>query len=437
MINKNTFAPTAPMGWNSWDCYGAAVTEEILLKNTDYMAEHLKKYGWEYIVCDIQWYEPTADSSHYHQFADLCMDEYGRVIPAPNRFPSASDGKGFGPIAEYIHNKGLKFGIHIMRGIPRQAVTQNVKIKGTEYTARQVAHPASICCWNSDMYGLDCTKPGAQEYYDSLLELYASWGVDFIKVDDICVKYGRTNDESTLAYGGDEIEMLRRAIDKCGRPIVLSLSPGPAMLDKAEHLRKNANMWRITNDLWDSWDNIMEMFSRCNEWSPYVSEGCYPDCDMLPLGHISIIGCEHGVGDRMCRLSQDEQKTMMSLWCIFRSPLMLGAEMTDLDSWTLSLLTNEEVLKMHKDSRDAHQIERSFDLITWGAHDEEGSCYIALFNVTNWDETFSFDFRKAGLEGYYEVRDLWEREDLGSVDKIVTKVKSHGVKLYKLSKKQV
>jgi len=196
-------------------------------------------------------------------------------------------------------------------------------------------------------------------------------------------------------------------------------------------------MWRITNDLWDSWDNIMEMFSRCNEWSPYVSEGCYPDCDMLPLGHISIIGCEHGVGDRMCRLSQDEQKTMMSLWCIFRSPLMLGAEMTDLDSWTLSLLTNEEVLKMHKDSRDAHQIERSFDLITWGAHDEEGSCYIALFNVTNWDETFSFDFRKAGLEGYYEVRDLWEREDLGSVDKIVTKVKSHGVKLYKLSKKQV
>ena len=203
MINKNTFAPTAPMGWNSWDCYGAAVTEEVLLKNTDYMAEHLKKYGWEYIVCDIQWYEPTADSSHYHQFADLCMDEYGRVIPAPNRFPSASDGKGFGPIAEYIHNKGLKFGIHIMRGIPRQAVTQNVKIKGTEYTARQVAHPASICCWNTDMYGLDCTKPGAQEYYDSLLELYASWGVDFIKVDDICVKYGRTGDESTLAYGGD------------------------------------------------------------------------------------------------------------------------------------------------------------------------------------------------------------------------------------------
>ena len=124
MINKNTFAPTAPMGWNSWDCYGAAVTEEVLLKNTDYMAEHLKKYGWEYIVCDIQWYEPTADSSHYHQFADLCMDEYGRVIPAPNRFPSASDGKGFGPIAEYIHNKGLKFGIHSASGCDAKCKNQ-------------------------------------------------------------------------------------------------------------------------------------------------------------------------------------------------------------------------------------------------------------------------------------------------------------------------
>ena len=72
-MNKNVFAKTPPMGWNSWDCYGAAVTEEILLKNTDYMAEHLKKYGWEYIVCDIQWYEPTADSSHYHLFADLSL----------------------------------------------------------------------------------------------------------------------------------------------------------------------------------------------------------------------------------------------------------------------------------------------------------------------------------------------------------------------------
>lgn len=212
------------MGWNSWDCYGASVTEKELRQNIDYMAGHLR--------------------------------DHGRLMPAPNRFPSAANGKGFKEIADYTHSKGLKFGIHIMRGIPRQAVAQNVKIKDSKYTAREAAHPSSICCWNTDMYGLDTTKPGAQDYYDSILELYASWGVDFIKVDDICVKYGRPGDESTLKYGGDEIEMFR----------------------------------------------------RCNNWSPYVSQGCYTDCDMLPVGHISIRGCEHGLTDRQTRLSKEEQE---------------------------------------------------------------------------------------------------------------------------------
>ena len=111
-MDKNLFAVNPPMGWNSWDCYGASVTEEDLIRNADYMAEHLKPYGWEYVVCDIQWSEPTADSTAYHAFAELCMDEYGRLMPSPNRFPSAADGKGFKPIADYIHSKGLKFGMY-------------------------------------------------------------------------------------------------------------------------------------------------------------------------------------------------------------------------------------------------------------------------------------------------------------------------------------
>lgn len=433
-MNKNDFAKTPPMGWNSWDCYGASVTEKELLQNADYMAEHLKSHGWEYIVCDIQWYEPTADSSHYHKFADLYMDEYGRVIPAVNRFPSAADGKGFKPIADYVHEKGLKFGIHIMRGIPRQAVTANVKIKGTDYTARDIAHPWSICSWNTDMYGVDTTKPGAQAYYDSIIELYASWGVDFIKVDDICVKYGRPGDESSISYGGNEIELIRRAIDKVGRPIVLSLSPGPAMVDKAEHLCKNANMWRITNDLWDSWGNIMEMFTRCNNWSPYVSEGCYPDCDMLPLGHISLRGCEHGLGDRQTRLSKEEQRTMMSLWCIFRSPLMLGCEMTDMDEWTKSLLTNDEVLALLKETFGARQIIREGELIVWQSEDADGNQYLAVFNTTNWSETFSIGFETLGISGKTAVRDLWEHSDLGTVEgEIVFTLGCHDAKLFKLT----
>ena len=434
LTNKNTCAPTPPMGWNSYDYYDTTVDEAAVKANADYMAKHLKAYGWEYIVVDIQWYAKKAgsmrDRYQYIPFSELKMDEYSRLLPDPERFPSSADGSGFKPLADYVHSLGLKFGIHIMRGIPRIAAHHHGKIKNSSLGAEHVADPTVICGWNPDMYGVR-DLPEGQLYYDSLLELYASWGVDYIKCDDIC----NTNMHKNPFAAAHEIEMLSNAIQKCGRPIVLSLSPGPALIEKAWFYEKHANLWRITDDFWDNWAQLKDMFQRCELWQSHVSAGCYPDCDMLPLGHISIIGCEHGVGDRMCRLSQDEQKTMMSLWCIFRSPLMLGAEMTDLDSWTLSLLTNEEVLKMHKDSRDAHQIERSFDLITWGAHDEEGSCYIALFNITNWDETFSFDFRKAGLEGYYEVRDLWEREDRGSVDKIVTKVKSHGVKLYKLSKK--
>ena len=412
-MNKNDFAKTPPMGWNSWDVYGASVTEKELLQNADYMAEHLLKYGWEYVVCDIQWYEPEAMSSHYTKFADLCMDEYGRLIPAENRFPSAAGGKGFSEIAAYVHSKGMKFGIHIMRGIPRQAVAANVKIKGTEYTARSIAHPYSICCWNTDMYGVDATKPGAQEYYDSLLELYASWGVDFIKVDDICVKYGVPGNENTLTYGGDEIELISRAIQHCGRPIVLSLSPGPAMTDRAEHLCRHANMWRITNDLWDSWGNIFDMFERCNQWAPYVSEGCYPDCDMIPFGHISIRGCEHGLSERYTRLTREEQRTMMTLWCIFRSPLMLGCELTDLDEWTLSLLTNQGVLKVHRDGRGAHQVLRQLDTIIWRSEDPDGSIYLAVFNTAGWPETFCVNLENLGLDGAYEVSDLWKKEKLG------------------------
>ena len=395
-MNKNACAQTPPMGWNSWDCYGASVTEQELRQNIDYMAEHLKSHGWEYIVCDIQWYEPTANSSYYHKFADLCMDEYGRLCPAPNRFPSAADGSGFTKIAAYAHEKGLKFGIHIMRGIPRQAVHSDAPIKGTDKTAKDIALN-NICPWNSDMYG-------------------------------------QINNESTLAYGGDEIQFLRHAIDKCGRPVVLSLSPGPAMVEQAEHLRKNANMWRITNDLWDSWENIMEMFSRCHQWSPYVSEGCYPDCDMLPVGHISIRGCEHGLGERQSRLSRAEQRTMFTLWCIFRSPMMLGCELTDMDEWTKSLVTNDDVLGLLKKSRNARQILRTYDLIVWKAEDNENNSYIAFFNITNWKETYCISLEQLELEGRYCVYDMWRQTECGDCEgSLSVSLDSHDAVLYRLN----
>lgn len=428
-MNHYAFAPYPPLGWNSWDCYGAAVREEEVRANAQYMADHLKPYGWEYIVVDIQWYEPGAVSSAYRPFVPLEMDGYSRLIPAVNRFPSAAGGKGFGPLADYVHSLGLKFGIHIMRGIPRQAVHADTPILGTETTARQIAHTNSICPWNTDMYGVNAALPGAQAYYDSLFRLYAEWGVDFVKVDDIA---------ASRLYGihGEEIGLIRNAIDRCGRPMVLSLSPGPAPLEQAERLAASANMWRMTDDFWDIWPLLLAMFERCEKWAPYVGEGHWPDCDMLPLGRIGIRSVDGGASDRWTRFTEDEQLTMMTLWSIFRSPLMFGGELRDNDEWTLSLLTNREVLDMHRNSRGARQVYRTEDgRIVWAAADPDGAVYAALFNGGDAAADVAVTLEQLGLQPGQTVqaRELWRGADAGSIaDALCVRVPPHGAALYKL-----
>ena len=234
-MNKNDFAPLPPMGWNSYDYYDTTVDEARVRANAGYMAAHLKEYGWEYVVVDIQWYAHGAgsmrDRYQYIPFSALEMDKYSRLLPDPERFPSSAEGAGFKPLADYVHSLGLKFGIHIMRGIPRQAAHAHTPVKDCDVTAADIADPSSICGWNPDMYGVRNCAEG-QAYYDSLLELYASWGVDYIKCDDIC----NTNIYPHNPYSArHEIEMLSRAIQRCGRPIVLSLSPGPALIEQANH----------------------------------------------------------------------------------------------------------------------------------------------------------------------------------------------------------
>ncbi len=419
-MNHHKLAITPPMGWNSWDCYGATVTEEEVKGNADYMAKYLKDFGWEYIVVDIQWYESGAVSSQYRPFVPLEMDEYSRLIPAKNRFPS-----GFKSLGEYIHSLGLKFGIHIMRGIPRQAVHANTSILGTNVSAREIAHPNSICPWNTDMYGVDASKEGAQEYYHSLFQLYAEWGVDFVKVDDIAAS--RLYDTHL-----PEIKLIRNAIDHCGRDMVLSLSPGPAPLEYAEELKENANMWRMTDDFWDHWSLLYNMFERCEKWSEYVSPGAWPDCDMLPLGHIGIRSVDGGGSDRWTRFTKDEQITMMTLWSIFKSPLMFGGELRDNDEWTVSLLTNEEVLDMLKNSHSNKLVYRQDDKIVWSAKGDACS-YVALFNATNETTSVSVTLEQLGLSSPVNAIDLWKNEEFGTIENEFEKtIPSHGAVLLKL-----
>lgn len=426
----------APMGWNSYDYYDTTVTEAEVRANAEFMAAHLKQAGWEYVVVDIEWYSRDAgtqrDKYQYIPFGDIEMDGYGRLQPAVNRFPSSAGGKGFGPLAEYVHSLGLKFGIHIMRGIPREAAHRHLPIYGTEYFANEVADPSSICKWNPDMYGVRGGVPGGQEYYDSLIGMYAEWGVDFIKCDDICNTNLYTNNPYSA---GHEVEMLSHAIEKTGRDIVLSLSPGPALIDKAWHYEKYAHMWRITDDFWDKWDLLKDMFRRCELWQNHVAEGSYPDCDMLPLGKLF-----RGFGnERDTYFTEEEQKTMLTLWCVFGSPLMLGAELTKLDGRTLSLLQKTEVLKLVSNDYVGRQVTRDENRAVWSCYNQNTKeRFLALFNFRpeicqmSWDLEEVEQFRETCLQ---DVRpeEVWSGEAAklqGSV--LTTQVPPHGTRLYKI-----
>lgn len=432
-MNKNDFALTPPMGWNSYDYYDTTVTEKEIRKNADYMAANLKQYGWEYVVIDIEWYSNDAgtlrEQFQYIPFGDDEMDAYGRLQPAPDRFPSSAGQKGFTLLAEYIHSLGLKFGIHIMRGIPRAAAEKHLPIYNSSFMANEAADPSSICIWNPDMYGVRDNEAG-QAYYDSIIAMYADWGVDFIKCDDICDS--RLYREPLVFSGWHETEMIHRAIKKCGRPIVLSLSPGPAHIERAWHYAKNANMWRITDDLWDKWDLLKEMFWRCENWQDHVKQGCYPDCDMLPLGHLG-----KGFGHEWeCNLTHDEQRTMMTLWCMFRSPLMLGCELTLLDEWTTSLITNQALLDLLKEDRHGRQIARDDEHAIWvNESDNGGDACVAIFNLKDTEETFSESLlnllSEVGTEREYRLCELWDDSELETVGQSFTvSVAPHGVKVF-------
>jgi alpha-galactosidase len=418
-----SLAPTPPMGWNSWDCYGPCVTEAEVKANADYMAEKLKAHGWQYIVVDIQWYEPKARAQGYNEFAKLEMDKYGRLIPAVNRFPSAADGKGFKPLVDYVHSKGLKFGIHIMRGIARQAVTAKMPVKGTSYTAADVADTSSTCPWITDMYGVNPTHPGAQAYYDSIIQLYAKWGVDYIKCDDMSSPYYK-----------DEVQLLRKALDKYGPNIVLSLSPGPAPVQDAEHLKSSANLWRMSGDFWDNWRSLKEMFALCEKWEGKGTVGCWPDCDMLPLGRIGI-RAERGA-DRRSHFTKDEQVTLMTLWSIFNSPLMFGGDLPSCDEWTLSLIANAEVMAVNQHGRKPRLFFHDGDKVAWISDvPDSKDKYLALFNLNNKEEIgVSADFIKMGLTSRCVVKDLWTHKDLGEFESSFNaKINPHGAGLYRIS----
>jgi hypothetical protein len=414
-------APTPPMGWNSWNSFATAITETQALVNAQIMAEKLLPFGYDVFTVDIQWYEPNAKSYEYRANAELTMDEYGRLLPAPNRFPSAGNGRGFKALADQVHKMGMKFGIHLMRGIPRQAVRLNTKVLGTPYRAQDIANTNSVCSWNGDMYGVDMTKPGAQAYYDSVFKLYASWGVDFIKMDDMSRPY---------ADNWREIEAAYKAIKAAGRPITLSLSPGETDLKWAMHVPHYAQMWRISDDFWDEWKLLKDQFQRLEHWNPYMKANAWPDADMLPLGRLAQ-------GTRDTKFTPDEQQTLMTLWCIARSPLIMGGDLRYLDEPTLALLTNPEVLAVNQRSvgNRPHQADAGTRIWSAQAAGLGKVHYLALFNTEDRPAEIVFDLSRLNLgDKTVARRDLWARRDLGPVSGSLRQaLPAHGSALFRLT----
>lgn len=434
LYDKNDCAPVPPMGWNSYDYYNTLVNEEQVRANADYMAKNLKEHGWEYVVIDIQWSEANAgdrnnENIQYIPFSQFTLDEYSRQIPAVNRFPSSANNAGFKPLADYIHSLGLKFGIHIMRGIPRYAAHNHLSIKthdGTKVTADQIASAYSTCAWNPDMYGVDANRPYAQDYYDSIFELYAQWGVDFVKVDDICRHIKEPFYEK-------EMIMMAKAIEQCGRPIVLSLSPGPAVVEKAHQYEKYANMWRITDDFWDDWKLLKAMFERCEVWQKHSGFGNWPDCDMLPMNVLGYGWQVKNSGNKgwKSKFTKEETRTMITLWSIFRSPMMIGTDLPQLDKDNLELITNDEIIAMNKNPFQAFQSSNSSTekVVVWAAECEDDiSYYECYFNLSEEKQTIKINLTIGNDDN---IRDLWEHKNLGA--KTQFELEPHSCKALKIT----
>ena len=441
----HAWALTPPLGWNSWDSFGQAVTEDEVKANADFMAARLAKLGWRYIVVDIEWSEPQRLGPDYPVHSKSEVDGFGRFVPAASRFPSSAGGRGFKPLADYVHRKGLKFGVHIVRGIPRLAVERNTPIEGTLFRAADIADKVDFCDWNEDQWGVDLSRPGAQEWYDSLFRQLAAWGVDFVKADDLC-------------YRGEEIAMLRRAIDRAGRPIVLSLSYGPMPLDGAATLVKSANSWRLLGDLWDYWDQVLPAFRQLHAWAPYSGPGHWLDPDMLPLGRLRALPAgwsknvtmnpgyfemvSHGGREDVANfLSREEQRTVMTLWAVARAPLMFGGHLPASDAWTMSLITNAGVLAVNQRSRNNRQLFHANGLAAWTADDpDSGDKYVAVFNTSDTDgkglvHGLAVPVRLAdlGLAGPVAITDVWTGKPAGVVSgEFDPVVPFHGAALFRL-----
>lgn len=424
------WSPKPALGWNSYDAFGDTVTEAQVLDNARYIKDHLKRAGYNLAVVDFRWYDPNstgidADMNSKRVGAKLAMDAYGRLQPAENRFPSSGHGIGFKALAENIHRMGLRFGIHLMRGIPRNAVASNLPIKGSMFTASDAGDPTDKCGWCPDMFGVRSNAAG-QAWYDSIFKQYAEWGIDFVKVDDL-----------SQPFHTSEIEMIRKAIDGCGRRIILSTSPGPTPLSQSESVSRYANQWRISGDFWDNWGSLKNHFDLFAAWAKTgnCGPGHFPDGDMIPFGRLAIKSANGG-SDHRSFFTVPERLTLLSLWSLGSSPLILGGNLPDLDPETFSEITNKAMLSIDQDPLGipAIRIKNQGDTEVWVKKLSGSHRYaVGIFNTGDLLATIQFRWAELGVKSNPNLEPVWQRQVFEKTPKgLKLVVAPHGVQLFLL-----
>jgi len=402
---KNNNLLTPPMGWNSWTNYGGRISEKAVLANAETMAAKYKSFGYTYVVLDGGWHARPGSQNTGK------VDQYGQItnkVKFPNGIPYLS---------EHVHKLGLKFGIHIMRGVSRIGYRNNVPVNGTSCRIRDVADSTSICPWSNDNYGINMSKPGAQDYYDSFIGQLVSWGVDFIKIDDI-------------TEHPDEILAVRKAIIKTGKEVVLSLSPGDnSMVGKLQAFNV-ADMVRVTPDIWDNQKGIDQAFTSWKRWSVVSDCKFWIDMDMIPFGHICLSNPDPNYlqadrkreggereKERMSLLTTDQKYTFITLRALSASPLMMGGDLPTSDEFSFEILTNKEMLACNQNGVTGKLVYNKDSTEIWKTQSkskpDEG--WIGIFNRTNHNQSIilsSYDF---DIKQPFSLYNIWQQKELGTI----------------------
>jgi len=448
-------AQTPPLGWNSFDSYGITIYEEVAMKEIDAFIEKFAPHGYEYFVIDNGWFA-SPETKMYEGYimatadkpnpSEVSVDANGIPVASPKFFPN-----GFKPMVDKLHAKGLKFGVHLMRGIPRIAVEKNLPIKGTNYSAKDIYTTTDDCGWCKFMHGVDMTKPGSQEYYNSVFKQFAEWGIDFVKVDDV-------------ASFPAEIEGYVQAIAQCGRPMILSLSPGGDANVKYLDSYKKTNMVRTTPDIWDEQIALERSFESMRKWQGIEQPGFWPDLDMIPFGELCILrraeveerdpnkSLEEFMGrmHHWCKFTEDQKETFITQRAIAASPIMIGGSMISMDEHSIKLLTDAEMLACVKNGVHGKLIYEGNAIELWSAPlantEKQGfqefvykEGWVAIFNRSDKEQSVAMNWETLKFlpEGTYAFKDIWGNQSVSNYqkgNKLSLTIKPHGVVFFKYKK---